>query len=137
MPTPPQKLTDEEKAKIRAHLRFPVIDGRVALGLGLPVSTDTSYIVDSAMDRVLPQGVPMVRRCLAQLECLDAELVKLSKGTQVAGVTGVQLRPREALEDIEDQQDYWRRRLADSLGVVVNPVAQGGQRGDIILVEPC
>ena len=137
MDTPPSKLTDEEKAKIRAHLLFPVIDGRVALGLGLPISTPTSYALDSAVERVLPQGVHMVRRCLRELECLDARLSQAGGQTAVTSVAGVLLRPRESIEDIQDLQHYWRARLGDSLGCPLNPLNLTELGGALIVIDPC
>ena len=132
MDVPPNALTITEKAKIRAHLDFPVIDGRVALALGLPVNTQVSTILDDAVERVLPEALPIVRRYLEMCECTEAQLAKAQQNLSVASVTGVTMRPREALEDLEDMYMKWVIKLASSLAVVRNPEALPS--GGVLLV---
>jgi hypothetical protein len=119
-------LTATEKLKIRAHLDFPVIDGRTALALGMPVNTQTSFQVDSAVERVLPPAVPLVRRYLNMCECAEAEIAKHMKtGLTVASVTGAQLRPGDKLRELQGLYGDWQRKLAVVLGVDLNPMAPG------------
>jgi len=132
MDLPPNALTETEKAKIRAHLGFPLIDGRVALALGLPVNTQTSFTVDSAMERVLPHALPFVRRYLELCECTERQLAVAQQNLSVASVTGVTLRPREALEDLEDMYVKWVLKLLNVLGVDFNPMA--AVAGGLVLI---
>ena len=132
MDLPPAALTITEKVKIRVHLDFPAIDGRVALALGLPVNTQVSTILDDAVERVLPEGLPIVRRYLEMCECTEAQLAKAQQNLSVASVTGVTLRPRAALEDLEDMYLKWVVKLANALAIDRNP--QAATRGGITLI---
>lgn len=132
-------LTPEERGKIRYHLGYPVVAQNTVISLGFPSGGHPAFLVEAAMNDVLPEGEPLVRRTLSECECIDAQLSDARRNRlQTAAVETIVLRSRDEIEDLEDQLDLWTDKLADILAVPKNPFSHVHQRlsGQIIVNDP-
>ena len=121
-------LTQQEKARIRYHLGFPNISAGTQLGLGFPAAGHPAYLLESAMDDILPEAEPKVREVLAQCECIERQMMEAKRRLIASSVGEVDLRGPEELEALEDQYDYWTDALVDIFGVNKNPFSKKHQR---------
>lgn len=131
-------LTQEERARVRYHLGFPNIGNATVLALGFPAAGHPAFLLEAAMDQILPEAEPKFREVLAQCECIESQQQDARKRIQTAAVGTVVLRGREELEDLEDQYDYWTDALVDIFGVNKNPYSKKHQRvgGEYVVINP-
>lgn len=122
MTTP--RLTEEERVRVRYHLGYLSVAPASAIALGYPSAQHALFLVEHAMDRLLPAAVSRVHqivRTLDQIECSMAESVGRLKAAQVGEV---KLRGGAGEESEGDllEREYrrWAGRLADHLGVALN-----------------
>ena len=129
-------LQPPERARISYHLGFPGVSQNTQIALGFPAAGHTRFILESALNRLLPEWEPMVLRALAECDCIDAQLADARKSRiQVSSVDQIRLRGAEELADLEDQYSLWTSKLADLLGVVKNPFSHVHARGQVTLVQ--
>jgi hypothetical protein len=129
-------LTPPQRARIAYHLGFPGISQATAIALGFPAASHTRFILESALERLLPDYEPMVLRALTECECIDGQLADARKNRiQVSSVDTINLRGPGELEDLEDQYSLWTDKLADLLGVVKNPFSLTHARGQVMAVQ--
>lgn len=131
-------LTLEERARVRHHLGFPNIGNATVLALGFPAGGQPAFLLEAAMDQVLPEAEPKFREVLAQCECIEKQTQDARKRAQTASVGTVVLRAREEFDDMEDQYDLWTSKLVDVFGVNKNPFSKQHQRvgGGYVVVGP-
>ena len=131
-------LTQPEKARIRYHLGFPNIGTATVLALGFPAGGHPTFLLESAMNQVLPEAEPLVRNAILQCDCIEKQLAEARQRLKAATAGSVILRGREELEDLEDQYDYWTDALVDVFGVIKNPFSKKQQRvsGEYIVLNP-
>jgi len=131
-------LTQEERARTRYHLGFPNIAAGAALALGFPAAGHPAYLLEAAMNDIVPEAEPKFREVLHQCECIERQIMDAKKRLQAVSVGGVILRGPEELEALEDQYDYWTDALVDIFGVNKNPFSKKHQRvgGEYVVINP-
>jgi len=131
-------LTQPEKARIRYHLGFPNIGTATVLALGFPAGGHPAFLLESAMNQILPESEPLVRNAVLQCDCIEQQLAEARQRLKVNTAGNVILRGREELEDLEDQYDYWTDALVDIFGVNKNPFSKKHQRvgGEYVVINP-
>ncbi len=90
------------------------------------------------MNQILPEAEPKFREVLFQCECVEKQIQEARRRLKTSTAGEVVLRPREELEDLEDQYDYWTDALVDIFGVNKNPFSKKHQRigGEYFVVGP-
>jgi hypothetical protein len=151
-------LTDGDREKIRYHLGYvnvgatnnnsqsfppPGTPGNAAsLLFSVPRPVETLFWVEDAMNLVLEIAVPRIRRLLAVLDQIEAQLIDSLTRLKAAEVGNIKLRPAQNGVSEQDalEREYWRwsGRLADQLGVPRYPfsdrhraVNQAGRVGTV------
>ena len=122
MTTP--RFTDEERARIRAHLGYLNVAPVSAIGLGFPAASQSLFTVEVAMDQLLPGAVSRAQMILAVLDKIECLLVESLERLAAQQVGDVKLRGSndESTEGdlLEGEYLRWAKRLADLLGVELN-----------------
>lgn len=113
-------FTPEEKVQIRHHLGFLNVSQVETFVLGLPAAVQTSFILEGAMDRLLPEAAPQVRRHLNILDGIEQQMIEDTELMAVNQVDTIQVNQREQTQ-LRDQYDYWRRAMGNLFGVAPNP----------------
>ncbi len=122
-------FTPEEKVKIRYHLGYMNVEESATFELGVPAAVETSFIIESAMDKVLVVAESKVRDHLATLDGIESQMVCDHDLLAVESVGDIKIRADEQ-EMLDKRYQRWQNALANILGVYPNPFdkrfAQGG-----------
>lgn len=121
-------FTDLEKAAIRHHLGFPQLAVSATLALGIPAASQTQFLLEDAMTRVLPAAEPKTRQILSECECIERQTQEARSRIKIAATGDVVLRGREEMEDLENDYELWTDKLVDIFGVNKNPFSKTHQR---------
>lgn len=120
-------LTDIEKERVRYHTGYPSVASMASVQYGLPTVRQTAFLLELAMDQLLPSAVGRVREILQVLDSVEQQMVDAQKqlvadqlGTLVlAGARDA--RGRLATDRLESEYVRWAKRLADIFGVPLYP----------------
>jgi hypothetical protein len=113
-------LTLEEKVKVRHHLGYLGVAAAQTFALGAPAAIETQFIIEGAMNRIMPEAEPEVRRHLEILNSIEDQLNADRELLAVSKVDEIDIRPTE-MRELRNEYLYWRSALANLLGVYANP----------------
>ena len=113
-------FTPEEKVRIRHHLGYLNVTASATFALGVPAAVETQFLIESAMDKVLPEAMTLARRLLSILDGIEGQMICDHELLAVAVVGEITLRPDEQ-EALDKRYQYWRNALANVLGTYPNP----------------
>ena len=109
-------FTDEEKQRIRYHLGYPSVKSAAALSYGMVKPLQTLFLVESAMNLILPVAEDKVRGLLNTLDTIECRLQDAQTRMAATSVDTLTMRRDEA-DALETEYRRWANRLADTLGV--------------------
>lgn len=110
------------------------------LALGVPTAGAYSFMIERALNLILPEAEPRVREVLAELDCIEAQLSEVKRRLGTSRVDNLHMRPREEIEDLEDLFLHWCDVLSDITGIGPNPFSFRHRRmgtGHWQVVNPC
>lgn len=119
------RISEADRARVRHALAYIQVEPVSSIALGFPSAQQPMFLVERAMDRVIPDAIPKILQelcVLDQIECQMAEaLCRLS--AQQVGEVKLRNDNSEATEQDLLEKEYlrWAMRLADDLGVPLNP----------------
>lgn len=113
-------FSDEEKVRIRHHLGYLNVAAVQTFVLGSPAGVETQFLVEGAMNRVLPEAESMARNHIAKCDFVEAQIVENQELLAVTAVGEITVRENE-YEQLLKRYHYWRNALANVLGVYPNP----------------
>lgn len=116
-------VTEAEKVKIRHHLGYLNVAQSQTFVLGFPAGVQTQFVIEGAMNRILLEAEPEMRRQVAVLDNIEAQILEDQELLAVTKVDEIDIREDE-FKRLLDQYDYWRRALSNLLGVMPNPFDQ-------------
>lgn len=115
-------LDDREKERCRYHLGYLNVRTPVALGLGFPSASQLQFILESAMNDIMPEAEPGVRRAIQELDCIEDQLSSFRTSLQLrSSGGGVHFSGDDGMLALENQYKWWSQKLADTLGSPPNP----------------
>ena len=119
-------FTEDERSRILHVLGYPkqnALENSFATGYAISQSATLQYLFD-AFRRISAEGEARVREDLAQIQCIDRQLVELRGQAGVTNAGDVTLDPSAGRKHLKrDRLDYVNR-LCDDLGVPVNPASR-------------
>jgi len=113
-------FSDDEKAMIRYHLGYPNVSSVATFSLGLPAAIEPLFILESAMNLILPSAESLVRQHLEILTQIESQQVDDLELLAVDAVDEIKLRAKEHTQLIQ-QYLKWRDSMANIFGVMANP----------------
>ena len=116
-------LTAEEKVKVRHHLGYLNVANAFTFVFGIPAAVQTQFTVEGAMDRILADAEPEVRRQLRILDKIEELDVENLEDVEASEVGEIKLDPK-FYEKRWKQYERWRRSLANLFGIAPNPFDQ-------------
>ena len=117
----PPLPTDEEKVRCRHHLGFLNVQEAYTFVLGTPAGVETQFVIEGALNRILPAAMPLFRELLAKCDATEAQRFEDQDSLVASKVGTIDLRGREGQVAQAMQYDYWRQGLSNLLGIYVNP----------------
>ena len=109
-------FTDEEKQRIRYHLGYMSVQPAASLTFGLPKPQQTLFLVESAMNLILPVAEEKVRSILNVLDTVECRLIEAQTRMAATQVDNLTMR-RDETDALEGEYRRWANRLADIMGV--------------------
>jgi hypothetical protein len=118
-----QSLTIEEKARVRHHMGYLGVDASQTFVLGIPAAVQTQFVIEGAMNRLLPESYEKVRQLLARLDAIEEQIVEDQELLAVSKVDEIDIRPDE-FRQLVKQYVWWQSALANLFGIAPNPFDQ-------------
>ena len=117
-------FTAEEKARTRHFLSYPSWQNLAqSIQLGFPSASQPLFLLESAFDRLFPDGEAAVRIDLCECEDIERQLRSARSRLRASKVGNVTLNPME-LTQLKGELLFWTTRLGDDLGVVPDPYSR-------------
>ena len=113
-------FSEEEKVRIRHHLGYLNVAQAQTFSLGTPAGVETQFLVEGAMNKVLPAAESMARQMIANCDAVEAQLTENQDLLAVKKVDEIDVREDE-MEQLLKRYHYWRNGLANILGIYPNP----------------
>jgi hypothetical protein len=117
---PTAVLSAVQKVKIRHHLGYLNVAASATFALGVPAAVETMFIIESAMDKVLPEALPEVDRHLGILDGIEQQMLddlELMAANQVGEIS---INQKEQAQ-LTQFYNRWVDSLANVLGSMRNP----------------
>lgn len=109
-------LTDEERQKVRYHLGYLSVAPAASLNFGMPRPIQTIFLVELAMDNILPVAIDKIRQIVGIMDGIECRLVDAQDRLSATSLDNLSLR-RDETDALEAEYYRWGGRLADTLGV--------------------
>lgn len=127
-------LTEEEKARVRHHTGYTLLDPVPSITLGVRALGQPQFLLELALNRVPETAIGIIRNYIAILDGIEAQLVDAQSRFPADKLGEITLRGRGAAgmeepERLEVEYGRWARRLADDLGVPLNPYSERFRSG--------
>jgi hypothetical protein len=126
-------LSDGEKQRARYHLGYPSLSTAASIQLGVPALTQTNFLVENALNRLLEESLPQVRAIVACMDGIETKLIEAQDRLAATQLSDLHLRENEP-DMLEAEYQRWGYRLADIIGSPVYPYSMrymGGGAGRI------
>ena len=111
-------LTDQEKERARDHLGYPEVQALTALTFGVARPLQTLFLVEQALNSLLPVAENRVRSILGVLDGVECRLIAAQDRLAAKRIDNLELRDDEPAQ-LEAEYRRWGYRLADTLGVPI------------------
>jgi hypothetical protein len=122
------RLSEADRARVRHHLGYQNVEPVSSIALGFPSAQQPQFLVERAMDRLMPEGVGRIIQTLNALDCIEGQMIdalcRLS--AQQLGELKLRNSNEEPTEQDLLEREYlrWAKRLADDLGAPLNPFSE-------------
>jgi hypothetical protein len=121
-------LTDHEKARVRYHLGYPNVSSIATFQLGQPAAIEPLFILESAMDLLLPDALETVRGLIGNCDRIDQQMIDDAELLAVEQVDEIRTR-KEEQSMLKREYLYWTNALCQVFGVMRNPYDKRFQGG--------
>lgn len=105
-----------EKEQIRYHMGYLNVAAAASLQFGLPAPVQMLFIVESAMDKILPEAENRVRTIISDMETIECQM-REGREFLVANRLGDMELRKEHINQLEEEYFRWANRLAGQMGV--------------------
>lgn len=109
-------LTPEERQQVRYHLGYNSAQPAAAITMGIPRPIQTLFLVEAAMNYILPVAEDKVRQILGIMDGIECRLVDAQDRLAAKSLDNLTMRVDET-DALEAEYYRWGGRLADTLGV--------------------
>lgn len=131
----PGGLSEEEKASVRYHLGYPMLDAVSTFAIGIPAAFETAFILEGALNRVRGHTLTRVQKLLCRLESAEDQMDGDSELLAISGIDEISIDP-EMMGKLDGRYQLWQKALGNVLSVPVNPFDQR-RKGLNISVRNC
>lgn len=127
-------LTSEERERVRHHMGYMSVQPAASIQFGLPRPSQTAFMIESAMENLMPEAAPRVRDILRVLDDIEQKLLDAQCYLVADELDEIKLagsrdpRGRLVTDRLEDEYVRWAKRLADIFGCPLYPFSQRFQR---------
>lgn len=116
-------LTDDEKARIRYHMGYPMLTYVATFSIGVPIAFETSFIIEGAMNLVAGPTLTRVQTLLCRLEETECQMHENIDLAVITKLDEIGIDPNMQ-RSFKSAYAYWQNALGNVLSVPVNPFDQ-------------
>ena len=116
-------LSDEEKVRVRHHLGYLNVGSAGTFAMCVPAAQQALFIVDGAMDKVLPEAEPIVRDLISRLDAVEVEMTDSLENQAAKRVDEIEINDKH-FEKCVQRYRWWQQTLANLLASPTNPYDQ-------------
>lgn len=116
-------LTNQQIVKCRAHLGYPNVGAVQTYVFGVPAAMQTTFMIEGAMVKILPDAEALVMDLLAKLDKVECRADELLDVIEFESTEDVKYR-ENALAIAARHYKRHQQALANLLGVPPNPYDQ-------------
>lgn len=109
---------------IKHHLGYPLQSTSVTLSYGIPIPTQTMFLVDRAIQLLSPAAEDLCREYLTRLIDTEKAMFEGQLNLQADRLEDLSLRS-DYIPRLMDNYQLWQQRLATIIGVPINPDFSG------------
>lgn len=111
-----------EKERIRYHMGYLEVAPAASIQYGIPRPIQTMFLVESAMDLVIPAAEDRVRSLITTLDEIECRMRGALDYLVVEQLSDITIR-QDHIDKLESEYCRWAARLADTLGAPLYPGA--------------
>ena len=116
-------FSEQEKVKLRAHLGYGNVSSVQTFSLGVPAAVETQFLIEGAMNRVLPEAEIEARRLVGILDGIEAQMIGDTELLAVERIGEITVNGKEQ-QKLLTVYHHWQHTLANLLMIPVNPFDQ-------------
>lgn len=113
-------LTNEEKARIRHHLGYLNVQAAATFQLGVPAALQTTFMIELAFTKVLPEAENMLKVFLCRLDDVEKQVFGNLDLAEIESTGAVKVDPKR-LSKLAQTYKIAQEGMANLLGVPPNP----------------
>ncbi len=117
---PTVQLSEDQKVKCRHHLGYANVANAATFALGAVASLEISFLIERAMDKLLPAGRTQLEQILGILDQIEQQKVDDLELLAVEQVGEISIQVREQVL-LDGQYNHWAAALSNLLTVPRNP----------------
>lgn len=116
-------ISENDKVRARFHLGYLNVEQAQTFVLGIPAAVQTTYMIEGALNRILPQALDKFIELLDRLDCVECELWGGMDLASVNKIAEIEVNPTRRKE-LAGYYQVARQGLANLLGIIPNPYDQ-------------
>lgn len=116
-------ITEEDKVRARHHLGYLDVEAAQTFSLGIPAAVQTQFMIEGAMNRILPQAIPKFLELLERLDCIECDLFGGIDTATVTKIGEIEIDDKR-IQKLAKYYKVAQQSLANLMGIVPNPFDQ-------------
>jgi hypothetical protein len=114
-----QVLTEEEKAKARHHMGYLEVQSAYTFALGIPLNTQTQFMIEGALNNLLPSAYPKFRELLCRMDAMENQVYCGAELADIESIDTIKVN-RMRLKEIAQMYLLAQGALGNMLGCTPN-----------------
>lgn len=114
------QISPEDRMRARKHLGYTNVSQVATFQLGIPAAIQTQYMIEGALDKLLPEALPEFASLLSKLDAVEESIEETMEDLEASTFGAIKLRD-DHYEKLIQRYKYWRAALANLLAVMPNP----------------
>lgn len=116
-------LTQDQMVKARHHMGYPNVGAVQTFAFGVPAAMQTTFMIEGAMVRILPQAESRLQYLLEKLDKAECKIDDVLDSADMSEAEDVKFRDN-GLAKVAQVYKVYQQGLANLMGIVPNPYDQ-------------
>ena len=116
-------LSQDEKQRVAYHMGYPAVTSAASVAFGVPMMTQTNFLVYSILDKLLDSGIDQVRSISTVMDNIETKMIEAQDRLAATQLEELTLREDE-IDKLESEYRRWGYRLSDITGAPVYPYSR-------------
>jgi hypothetical protein len=113
-------IAENDKVRCRHHTGYLNVEAAQTFALGVPAPVQTQFMIEGAMNRILPQALPKFLEQLDRLDCIECEVFGSIDLASITSISEIVVRP-DRLKELSRYYKIAQQGLTNMLGIIPNP----------------